>query len=61
MKTNYKFRFDKNFNQKVLYDTNLKLVSRNDLWVVVSGSFYDVLQLKNYPFIKDISEVRNVS
>jgi hypothetical protein len=57
----YSFRFDKNFNQKVLEDHNLKLVEKNGLKVVVEGSFYDVLQLKNYPFIKDMSEYANKS
>lgn len=52
----FKFRFDKNFNQKVLDENRLTLVKQDGLNVIVEGTFWDVLQLKNYPFIKDMSE-----
>ncbi len=55
----FKFRFDKKFNQQVLDETYLKLVSRDGNEVIVEGNFEDVLQLKNYPFVKDLSEVRS--
>ena len=52
----FKFRFDKRFNQQTIDECQLKLVTRDNLNVVVSGSFYDALQLKNYPFVKDLVE-----
>lgn len=50
-------RFDKRFNETTLKEHNLVVVSRDGLNVVVSGTFYDALQLKNYPFIKDMRVV----
>ena len=47
-------RFDKRFNDAVLTENRLAVVSRDGLNVVVAGTFYDALQLKNYPFIKDM-------
>jgi hypothetical protein len=54
----FKFRFDKKFNETVITENRLSLVSRNDLNVIVEGSFYDAIQLKNYPFVKELAECR---
>lgn len=55
---NFRFRFDKRFNQQTLDECYLTLVSRNGNNVVVKGSFFDALQLKNYPFVKDLEECK---
>lgn len=54
----FQFRFDKNFNPKVLIDHNLELSSREGLTVKVKGTFWDTIQLKQYPFIKDLTECK---
>lgn len=53
-KMKFKFRFDKKFNQQTIDENNLKLITRNDNEVVVEGLFADALQLKNYPFVKEL-------
>ena len=57
MKKMFKLRFDKRYNPQTLVECNLTLVSREGNNCVVSGTFWDALQLKNYPFVKDLSEV----
>lgn len=54
-KMKFKFRFDKRFNDQVLEENRLKLISRQGLNVVVEGTFWDFIQLKNYPFVKDMA------
>jgi hypothetical protein len=57
-KSLYQFRFDKNFNNELLVQNNLKLIKRDGLVATVEGLFFDVIQLLSYPFIKDMKEVR---